>query len=297
MNSPVRLTPLLPAPRLGPHCFLKYETLQATGSFKIRGAMEILKRLESSSTHVIAASAGNHGAGVALAGQSLGINVDIYVPKTTPKNKCERMLSFGATLHKVEGGYDDAEALAKQKANERGLPFISPYDDDWVIKGNGEKLGDEIFRQCPTVKTVVCPMGGGGMASGLGQSFVDRDVQVIGVSPEQNCAMATSFQVGAAQTSYRGNKTIAEGLEGSVSQKTYDLCRALNVKVSTVSEQAIEKALAFCFRQLAIIIEPSAAVVVAAYFDPLFFIDKNKDHVLILSGQNCDENLLQRLIY
>ena len=295
----IRKTPLLPSPILGERCFLKYENLQTTGSFKIRGATEALRRLTEEGPRpvkVIAASAGNHGAGLAYAGREFGVQVELFVPDSTPKNKCERMSGYGATLHLTPGGYDDSESLAKRKAKEQSVPYISPYDDDAVIHGNGYLLGKEIHQQLPTVKTVVCPLGGGGMASGLGQYFAGKGVQVVGVSPQNNCAMVTSLRTGVAQTAYKGKKTIAEGLEGSVSEKTYELCKKFGIEPQTVSEGAIKEAIAFAYHKLATVLEASAAVVLAVSLELKETLSVQSDCVYILSGQNCDSQLLKKIL-
>lgn len=278
---------------------MKYENLQTTGSFKIRGAAEALTRLIKSGskpTKVIAASAGNHGAGLAYAGHGYGIQVELFVPESTPIGKCQKMEAYGAILQKCAGGYDESESLAKKAAQQQGVPYISPYDDDAVIHGNGYLLGKEIEKDLRGVKTVLAPLGGGGMASGLGKYFQSRGVRVIGVSPKNNCAMVTSFETGMAQTDYKGLPTMAEGLEGSVSEKTFDLCKRYGIETFTVSEQAIQNAMVFSYLHLAQELEASAAVVIAAYLDERLNIEKDCDHVLILSGGNVDAATLSKIL-
>ena len=295
----IRKTPLLAAPVLGKHCFLKYENLQTTGSFKIRGAVEALKRLVADGgkpDKVIAASAGNHGAGLAYAGREFGVPVELFVPESTPLNKCERMAGYGAVLHHVPGGYDASESQAKSMAKEQSVPYVSPYEDDAVIHGNGFLLGKEIHEQCPQVKTVVCPLGGGGMASGLGQYFQGKDVQMVGVSPINNCAMVTSLKTGIAQVAYHGKRTLAEGLEGSVSEKTYELCKQYGIETQTVTEEAIKDAIIYSFKHFATVLEASAAVVVAAHLQKEVSAKPGLSTVFILSGGNCDQLLLNELV-
>jgi threonine dehydratase len=203
------VTPLRPA--LGAH--LKLESLQRTGSFKLRGAARKLERLSPAerARGVIAASAGNHGLGVACAAQALGLKATIVVPRTAAQVKREGIARYGAVLVVEGAGYDAADATARALAERQGGVFVSPYDDDDVIEGNGVWLGEEIVAQRPSVRCVVAPVGGGGLLSGLGRALSSRGVRVIGVGPRANCAMHASLALGRALTVFSGGDTLCAG--------------------------------------------------------------------------------------
>ncbi len=288
----VRETPLVRAPALGEDVWLKLECLQRTGSFKLRGACTRLDAMTAGerARGVVAASAGNHGLGVALAGKTLGIGVTVVVPATSPAVKRQGIAALGATV--IEGGatYDAAEASARALAKERGAVFVSPFDDPHVIEGNGRRLGDELHAQLATINTLVVPVGGGGLIGGLAASLGPRGVRVIGVQPRQNSAMHASLARGAALTVYGGEPTIAEGCDGAVAESTYDLCRDHAVTVALVDEATIRPAVAFAYRALGLSIEPTAAVVVAGITTGA--VVPSGVTVVVVSGGNVDPELL-----
>lgn len=287
-----RRTPLVFAAPLG--CWLKLESLQATGSFKLRGAAVKLARLPASVERVVAASAGNHGLGVALAARALGKTATVVVPRAAAQVKQTGIAALGADVI-VEGEeYDEAERFARVLAKERGDVFISPFDDDDVIDGNGRWLGRELYEEGPALARVVAPVGGGGLVGGLGAELAPRGVRVEGVQPAVNCAMQESLTVGRAQTRYVGGATMCEGLAGAVSQRTYELGRAHVAAIHLVDEHAVLAAIAYAYRSLGLVIEASAAVVIAAARAALFPVDERT--ALIITGGNIDREMLDRAL-
>ncbi len=289
-----RVTPLLDAPALG--CALKLESLQRTGSFKLRGAATRIAAItdEERRRGVIAASAGNHGQGVALAARALGIKARVIVPSTTPRVKREAIAALGAELGVEGASYEQAEAHARALAGESGAIFVSPFDDDLVIEGNGRWLGEELLAQRPDTRTVVVPVGGGGLCSGLASVCAPRGVAVIGVQPATNCAMHDSLVAGRALTTYDGGATRCEGLEGPVAERTFRLVREHGVRVVLVDERAILAAIAFAWRALGLLVEPSAAVGIAALREGL--IAPSPSTVVVLTGSNVEPDLVDEAL-
>jgi threonine dehydratase len=283
-----RRTPLIYAHALG--CWLKLESLQATGSFKLRGAAVKLSRLGA--RRVVAASAGNHGLGVALAAQSLGVEATVVVPQSSARVKRAGIAALGAEVI-VEGAeYDDAERFACTLAQERGDPFVSPYDDEDIIDGNGRWLAEEIVADGPGLNRLIAPVGGGGLIGGLAQFLQPRGFTVAGVQPRVNCAMHESLAAQRAQMTYLGGATVCEGLAGAVSERTYELARAHVSEVALVEEEEVLDAIAFAYRSLGLIVEPSAAVGIALG-RRVKFDDRT---VLVVTGSNLDRETLDRAL-
>lgn len=299
----VRHTPLVVAPALGERLNadvrLKLECLQRTGSFKLRGAARRLDSLSQveRARGVIAASAGNHGLGVALAGSHLAIPTEIVVPETSPAVKRRGIEACGASVVVHGASYDAAEVFAKKRARDRDQVFVSPFDDDDVIAGNGGSLGEEIADAVDGLAAVICPVGGGGLVGGLAQALAPRGVRVMGVQPRKNCAMFKSLELGRALVQYHeGEKTLAEGCEGAVCERTFELCRKNGVAIELVSETAIEHAVAWAYRQLGVAIEASSAVPLAALLAGAITPPAAGVTVLILTGSNIEPTLLDALL-
>jgi threonine dehydratase len=274
---------------------LKLENLQTTGSFKVRGAALRMAALGEAERGrgVVAASAGNHGLGVAAAGRVLGVRVEIIVPRTSPAVKRQGIAALGATVVEAGAGYDEAERVARARAAVTGAVFVSAYDDPWVQRGNGGTLAEEILAQAPDVETVACPVGGGGMISGMAEVLAPRGVKLVGVQPAANCAMTESLRLGRALTEYEGRPTLAEGCEGAVAQSTFDACRRHGVAMVLVDEDAIRAAIAFAYRELGQVIEPSAAVAVAGLRGGHI---PTRGLVVVVSGGNIEPALLDEIL-
>ena len=211
-------------PAGGCRVWLCLENLQTTGSFKVRGALTALAHAKQRGvTRVVAASAGNHGAGVARAARVLGLEAMIAVPESTPERKLSAMRSGRVQIERVAGGYDHAEAFALNWAAGHGVPFVSPYDDDWVASGNGGSVGFEMVAALGRVpERVVAPIGGGGLATGLACALAREAGEDPGLSrrvwtvqSECSPAFARSVETGRTVTTLEpAGPTLAEGLEG-----------------------------------------------------------------------------------
>jgi threonine dehydratase len=300
-----RVTPLVPAPalgrRTGADVWLKLESLQRTGSFKLRGAAARLAAgardaVPGQTARVIAASAGNHGLGVAYAARAFGVEATILVSAQTPEMKRSGIGALGAIVEVAGATYDEAEAEARRRvAADPDLTFVSAFDDDHVIAGNGGLLAREMLAQLPDVEMVVVPVGGGGLAGGIGVEVVPRGIRILGVSPEANCAMRRSLDEGRAYTSYEGGPTLAEGLEGAVSERTFAMARDYFPDIALVSEVAIRRAVVYAYRTLGVLCEASAAPALAALLEEPESI-RGRRVVVVVSGGNIEPDLLDQLL-
>ena len=300
-----RVTPLVPAPalgrRTGADVWLKLENLQRTGSFKLRGAAARIAALRlragaDAKPRVVAASAGNHGLGVALSARAFGIDATVLVSAQTPEVKRAGIAALGAHGRgrrrdlRRGGGRGAPRAAA-----DPGLVFVSAFDDDHVIAGNGGLLAREILAQLPDVQAIVVPVGGGGLAGGIGVEVVPRGIKVLGASPEANCAMRRSLDEGRAYTTYDGGPTLAEGLEGAVSERTFAMARDYFPDIALVSELQIRQAIVYAYRTLGILCEASAAPALAALLDDASAI-RGRRTVVVISGGNIEPDLLDQLL-
>jgi len=284
-----RRTPVIEGPS---GVLVKAEGLQRTGSFKARGAVAKLATL-GPDRGVVTASAGNHGLGVAYAARALGLRATVVVSEMAPDVKRRGIEALGARLLVHGSGYDEAEARARELAGD--AVFVSGFDDEHVMLGNGGTTALELSEQVGGLgpgDLVVIPVGGGGLASGIGAVLAGSGARLVGVEPRANRAMHASFEAGAALTSYpEGGPTLAEGLEGAVAERTYEVCREALEGVVLVEEDRIRAAIARAYRELGLILEPSAAVSLAAVWDGLTAADGGR-FVCIGTGSNVDPDLL-----
>lgn len=299
----VRQTPLVSCPALereltASAIYLKLESLQHTGSFKLRGATRALESLtaELRSKGVVTASAGNHGAGLARAAGIAGVSATVFVPTRTPSNKIDRMKSLGAEL-RVEGeDYDHSERLARDFATSSGRYFLSAFDDDQVLAGNGGSLGAEILEQCPSVSRILVPVGGGGLIAGMANELSPRGIEVYGAQPAINCAMHDSLALGHALCEYQRESTVAEGCEGAVCERTYAIVAKHGLSIGTVSEESILRAVAFLYRECGVVAETSAAVPIAALREGAISPASSGATVVVISGANIDQTALDEIL-
>lgn len=296
----IRPTDLIHAPKICPdsNIYLKTENLQITGSFKVRGACYKMSQLSKAEKEkgVIACSAGNHAQGVALAAAINQIHAIICLPDGAPISKVEATKAYGAEVCLVEGGYDEAYAKALELQKEKGYTFIHPFDDEFVIAGQGT-IGLELLDSLPDLDAVIVPVGGGGLISGIAYVLkaLKPEVKVYGV---QACG-APSMQM-----SLKDNKicrlpqvsTIADGIAvKEPGQLTFSLCSDYVDEIVTVNEDEISTAILTLIEQQKLIAEGAGAVAVAAaMFDKLPI--KGKKTVCIVSGGNIDVTILSRII-
>jgi threonine dehydratase len=254
-------TPLVPAPALGDDVYLKLETLQPTGSFKVRGGLAALSR--AGGAPVITASAGNAGLGIAWAASALGVDATVVVAETASPAKIAALEALPVTLVRHGAGYDDAEAHALELAADGGT-YVSGYNDTGVIAGQST-LGRELDAQLPRTLTVACPLGGGSLSSGLGLWASGRaGARVVAVEAERSPGFSTALAAGRI-TPIEVGETIADGLAGNIEpgSVTFELVRDHVSAVVSVSEPEIEEAMRFLARAHGIVAEGAGAAAVA----------------------------------
>ena len=254
-------TPLVPAPALGDRVHLKLETLQPTGSFKVRGGLAALARARPGE-RVVCASAGNAGLGVAWAASAVGVEATIVVAETASPAKVAALRALPVTLVQYGADYDAAERHALALP---GHTYISSYNDTGVIAGQAT-LGRELDAQLPGPLTVAAPLGGGGLASGLGLWAAGRgDARVIGVEAARSPAFSTALAAGAI-TSFAVGETLADGLAGNLEPGavTFELVRDHVAAVEQVAEAELEEAIRYLARAHGIVAEGAGAAAVAA---------------------------------
>ncbi len=266
VETPLELAPNLTR-RLGNTLYLKREDMQSVFSFKVRGAYNKMSKLapEALKRGVIAASAGNHAQGVALAAQKLGCRATIVMPVTTPQIKVDAVRARGATVVMRGDSYSEAYEHARGLEASKGLVFVHPYDDPEVIAGQGT-IGIEILRRCPSpIHAIFVPVGGGGLISGIG-AFVKRlkpETRLIGVEPEDADAMYRSLKAGR-RIKLDQVGLFADGVAvKEVGAETFRLCRELVDEVIRVDTDAICAAIKDVFEDTRAILEPAGALAVA----------------------------------
>ncbi len=246
----------------------KWENQQRTNSFKPRGALNKILTMppEKLASGLVAASAGNHGQGLALAAQMTGTPVHIFVPQATATVKVERMLAFGATVEHVPGYFDRAEARARALAADSGAIYISPYNDLDVIAGAGT-IALEWLKQAPDLRRWLLPLGGGGLIAGMGlvARVLQPDLEIIGVQSEASPYLYHQFYYGHMRDVVE-QPSLTEGLAGDVEDGSVTIALLPQVcdGVVLVTEAEVRAAIAYAYHELEQVIEGSSAVGLAA---------------------------------
>ncbi|MGH3356408.1 MAG: threonine ammonia-lyase [Nocardioidaceae bacterium] len=282
---------------VGAPVHLKCENLQRTGSFKIRGAIVRMSRLsaEERARGVVAASAGNHAQGVALAAQQLGIKATVFMPSGAPIPKEKATRGYGAELRFHGNTVDESLSAAKEFAAETGAVLIHPFDHADIVAGQGT-CGLEILEQCPEVRTVVVPLGGGGLLAGIATVVKSArpDVRVVGVQAERAAAYPGSLAAGVP-TPVDAMSTMADGIAvGCPGQVPFAGIQKFVDEVVTVSEESMSTALLHLLERAKMVVEPAGAAGVAAVLERPGQLDGPL--VAVLSGGNIDPLLLMRVI-
>ena len=293
-----RRTPLEGAPKIGENLYIKSENLQLTGAFKLRGAYNKIRSLTPAEAErgVIACSAGNHAQGIALSATKLGIKSIICMPAGAPISKVEATKGYGAEVVLVPGVYDDAAREANRLAQLHGYTFAHPFNDPYVIAGQGT-IGLEILEQLPDVEQVVCPIGGGGLISGIAFAIksLKPDCKVIGVQAGTVASMYESRRAGKVTTVADGD-TIADGIHVlTPGDLTFDLCQKYVDEIVTVSEDEIAAAILALMEGQKTVAEGAGATPVAACMFGKVDISTKKT-VCVVSGGNVDVTTLSRII-
>lgn len=283
----------------GSPVYLKPENLQKTGSYKIRGAYNKLRTLNKDEREkgILTASAGNHAQGVALASKMVGIKSTVFMPKTAPLTKMEATKGYGANVISIGNNFDEATKEALDWQKEHGAMFISPFNDDYIIAGQGT-VGLEIYNEYPEVENIIVPIGGGGVIAGISVAIktLKPDVKIIGVQATGSSAMYNSFKEGKL-IHLKTSETIADGINvKEPALRTYNIIKKYVDDVVTVDDEEISQAMLYLLERAKLVVEPSGAVGVAALINNKIKFKGNT--VVLISGGNVDirmiNNILQR---
>ena len=297
----IRQTPLLESSALsalvGGPVYLKCENLQRGGSFKVRGAYVRIARLTAAerARGVVAASAGNHAQGVALAAGALGAGATVVMPTAAPLPKVAATRSYGAEVVLHGATVEDALARAQELAEATGSIFIHPFDHPDVIAGQGT-VGLEIAEQCPQVRTIAVPVGGGGLAAGVAVAIGSAlpEARLVGVQAEAVAPVRASVAVGHP-VSVRPAATMADGIAvARPGDLTIALLAAARLDLVTVTEENLSRGLLLCLERAKQVVEPAGAAGIGAILEhPGVF---QPPVVIVLSGGNIDPLLLSKVL-
>jgi threonine dehydratase len=300
----VRRTPLVRSDalsrRLGRSVHLKLETLQETGSFKLRGAANRLLALSAAERvrGVVAVSTGNHARAVAHAAKALGVPTTVFMSTLVPENKVAAVQALGAEVRIAGDSQDAAEAAARELADERDRVFVPPFDDPWIIAGQGT-IGLELLEDLPELDTVLVPLSGGGLIGGIALALkcADPSIRVIGVSMERGAAMYESLRAGQP-IEVAEEPSLADSLGGGIgldNRYTFALVRDLVDEVVLVGEDEIAAAMAHCYWHERQVVEGGAAVGIAALLAGKAAALGGRIAV-VLSGRNVDMRRFTEII-
>ncbi|MFD4276014.1 threonine ammonia-lyase [Streptomyces cyaneofuscatus] len=282
---------------IGAPVHLKCENLQRTGSFKLRGAYVRISGLSpvERAAGVVAASAGNHAQGVALASSLLGVRSTVFMPVGAPLPKVAATQEYGAEVRLHGQVVDETLAAAQEYADRTGAVFIHPFDHPDIIAGQGT-VGLEILEQCPEVRTIVVGLGGGGLAAGIAVAVkaLRPDIRIVGVQAEGAAAYPPSLAAGHP-VSLDNPVTMADGIKvGRPGDVPFAVIEELVDEVRTVTENELSSALLLCLERAKLVVEPAGASPVAALLStPEAF---RGPVVAVLSGGNVDPLLMQRVL-
>lgn len=300
-------TRLISSPALdemtGARVFLKPEVLQRTGSFKFRGAYNKLASVpqESRKAGVVAFSSGNHAQGVAAAAQILNMPATIVMPSDAPTSKIARTKGYGAEVVLYDRDKEDRDQIARDIATKRGAVLVPPFDDPWVIAGQGT-VGREIAEDLTALgivpDIVSAPASGGGLMAGIALATKAKfaDVRLITSEPAGFDDHARSLSAGHREPHRAEGRTICDALMASIpGELTFAINHQLGARGVTATDEEVGKAVAFAFRELKLVVEPGGAVALAALLAGRMDA-KGKTVAIVLSGGNIDADLYARLI-
>ncbi len=282
----------------GAKVYLKWENLQKTGSFKLRGAVHKMLSLDRNKLTggVITASAGNHGQGVAYGAALLGIPATVMMPVSTPQVKVENTQRLGATVILFGDDYDQAHARCMELVAETGMTYIPAFEDHEVMAGQGT-LFLEILEDLPEIDMVLVPIGGGGLISGIGVAAktIDPKIQVIGVQTTQACTMYHCFRAGK-MVSVPVLPTLAEGLAGGIEEISLEVVLKTVDHIILTPEEHLGEAIAWVLAQERQVVEASGVVGVATILQNHIPGLKDKNIAVVISGGNIDKTVLKGIV-
>lgn len=299
----VRLSPLEESYYLhqgGRRYFFKLECLQRARSFKIRGATNKMLSLtpQQRTAGVGTVSSGNHGSSVAYAAQMLGIETAVViVPEPTPQSKVDKIEYFGGHVLRMGRDYDEAHALGMAYIAEHGLTYVDAYYDDPLIYAGQGTVALEILQQNPDIDTIVVPVGGGGLITGIAVAAksVKPGIRIVGVQTEACPAMVQSYADGVFYEEYPSGPSLCDALLGGIGRLSYEMAREYVDDLLTVTEPAIARAVSFMARQEKFIAEAASCTTIAAVQN---FAERigGRNVALVISGGNIDGDVLAKVL-
>ncbi|MEM7125027.1 MAG: threonine/serine dehydratase [Chloroflexota bacterium] len=298
-------TPLIACPGHSPNrqLFFKPENLQPVGAFKLRGAHNKIASLstEEKDRGVIAFSSGNHAQGVAYSARALGVRATIVMPAIAPQIKIDNTKAMGAEVVLLDHGTEkDWAIIAEQIAEEKGFVMVTPFNDETIVAGQAT-TGMEILEDLPDVETILAPVGGGGLLSGVAAAvkLTNPHINVVGVEPEVAADAQASLRQGKIieWTQDETRRTIADGMRATaIGDVTFAHIRAYVDDIVTVSEAEIRDAMRRMVLRARLVAEPSGAVTFAAFLNRQSELPESKKTVAIISGGNVAANLLAEIL-
>lgn len=296
-RTPIEFSPFL-SQETGASVYLKCEMHQTTGSFKLRGAANKLLSLAERGYQgaIITASTGNHGAAVLHMANQLDMPAEVYLPKTASQAKVDRLVQLGATIRQEGTDSLISEQIARQQADTKGIPFISPYNDREIIIGQGT-MTLEIMDQLPESEVIFVPVGGGGLISGAGAALLDHpEVSLVGCQPENSAVMHASVTAGEI-LDIPSSPTLSDGTAGGLEADslTFPLCQQWVDRFIDVSEEEIAEAMLSIMKHHHYLIEGAAGLALAALRQQVRDF-KEKTVVLVLCGRNVSLEVIKGLL-
>ena len=281
--------------------YFKLESAQTVKSFKIRGALNKMSTLteEERQKGVATISSGNHGASVSYAAKLLGIeNAKVIVPETTPQAKVDKIKYYGADVMLMGSGYDEAHAMGMAYIEQNGMTYIDAYYDDPKIYGGQGTIAIEILDQNPDIDTMVVPIGGGGLITGIAVAAkaIKPDIRIIGVQTEACPAMIRAYEDNVFYEEYpTTGDTVCDALVGGIGKLSYELLKDYADDLIEVKEGTIRKAVKHMIKEEKFIVEGASASTVAAVMDHRERVG-GKNIALVMSGGNIDGDLMVKLL-
>jgi len=298
----IQKTPLEFSPYLSKLCncnvYLKLESEQLTGSFKIRGAFnKLLLCINEFNNGFITASTGNHGKAVAYVSKMLNIKGTVFVPTKVSKTKLESIKFYEINIKKFDGTSGETEIHARKISEKQRIPFISPYNDIDIVAGQGT-VGFEIWKQLPEIDVILACIGGGGLISGIAGylKHKNKSIKVLGCEPKNSCAMSASIKAGQV-IEVEHKPTLSDGSAGGVEPDsiTFDFCKNYVDEYVQVSEKEIKNGMVFMIEKHHKIIEGAAAVPLASLIKKKTSFP-NKNVVVVLSGSGVGIETVRKVI-
>lgn len=279
--------------------YLKLECQQKQKAFKVRGALSKISSLSEDEKErgVIAVSSGNHGAGVSYAASLLNIkNAKVFVPETAPKAKVDKIKYYGADVVQIGKNYDEAHKIALEEMKKFNMTYIDSCSDEQLIAGQGT-IGLEIVEQNPSIDTIIVPIGGGGLITGvsIAAKTMNPDVKIIGVQTAACPAMVKSLEDNVLYEEFPSEESICDALIGGVTEIPFKMARECIDDILVVSEESIREATKYLLVDEKVVSEPSGAVGVAALMENRDYF-KGKNVAVVITGGNLDKEMMVRLL-